>query len=107
MVLVLGLGGALGRVGVAAAVAATVEFDAGAGTCDAVTLARAAGRSAGDRRWGAGTGAARSEGRHVGVGVGVRVFLGVFLGVVGLVDVGGGESGGELLDGGTGESLGA
>ena len=43
VVLVLGLGGALGRVGVAAAVAATVEFDAGAGTGDAVTLARAAG----------------------------------------------------------------
>lgn len=106
MVLVLGLGGALGSVGVAAAVAATVELDAGAGAGDAVALASAAGRGAGDGRRGAGAGAAGSEGRHIGVIVG-RVVLRVFLGVVGVVDVGGGEPGGKLLDSGTGEGLGA
>jgi len=106
-VLVLGLGGALGAVGVAAAVAATVELDAGAGAGDAVALACAAGRGAGDGGRGAGAGAAGSEGRHIGVVVGVRVVLRVVFGVLGVVDVGGGEPGGELLDGGTGEGLGA
>jgi len=107
VVLILGLGGALGSVGVAAARTTTVELDAGAGTSDTVALACAAGRSAGDGRRGAGTGAAGSEGRDVGVGVRVRIVLGVILRFVRVVDVGGGESSGELLDGWAGEGLGA
>jgi hypothetical protein len=104
VVLILGLGRALGRVRVAAAGATAVELDAGAGTGDAVALTCAAGRSAGDRRRCAGAGTAGSEGWDVRVGV--RVILGVLLRVVRLVNRRGGEPGGELFDGRAGEGLG-
>lgn len=103
-VFVLGLAGALAGVGVAAAGAATVELDAVAGAGDAEAFAGAARGGAGDGRRGAGAGAARSEGRDVGLRVGVFLLAGL---VVGLVDGGGGELGGELLDGGAGEGAGA
>ena len=105
LVLALGLGGALRGVGVAAAVAAAVELDAVAGAGDAVAFAGAAGRGRRDGRRGAGVAAAGAEGRDVGagIGVGVAVVLGVFLGVV--LDVGRGELGSELRDGGVGEVL--
>jgi len=101
---VLRLGGALGRVGVAAAGATTVELDAGAGAGDTVALACAARGSAGDRRRGTGARAAGSEGWDVRVGVRVGVLLRVFFGIL-IVDGCSGESGGELLDGGTGKGL--
>lgn len=106
-VLILRLGGALRRVGVAAARATTVELDASAGTGDTVALACAAGGSAGDGRGCAGARAARSEGRDIRVGVGVGILLGVLLRVLRVVNGRSGESGSELLDSGAGEGLGA
>ena len=103
VVLILRLGGALRRVGVAAAGSTAVELDAGTGTSDTVALACAAGGSAGDRRGRAGARAAGSEGRDVGVGVGI--VLGVLLRVLRVVNGRSGEPGGELLDGGAGEGL--
>lgn len=104
MEFILRLGGALRRVGVAAAGATTVELDAGAGTGDTVALACAARGGAGDGRRGAGAGAAGSEGWDVRVGVRVGILLRVLLGVL-IVDGCSGEPGGELLDGGTGKGL--
>lgn len=94
--LVLGLGGALRAVGVAAAGATTVKLDAGAGASDAIALACAARRGAGYGRWGAGAGRAGRERWDVGLVVGV-ILAGLIL--RGLVDGLGGKASGELLDG--------
>ena len=97
-VLILRLGGALRVIRGGAAGATAVELDAGAGAGDAVALAGAAGRDRGSGAWGAGTGAV--EGWNVRVDVRVRVRVAVVL------EVGGGELGGEELDGWGGELLG-
>nr|POE79758.1 hypothetical protein CFP56_07823 [Quercus suber] len=112
-VLGLGLGRAVRLVRVATARATAVELDAGAGAGDAVAFAGAARRGAGhDGRRGRRVGAARAAGAERGhVGLVVAVILGVVVVVLGVVllvgDLVTGELGGQLLDGGVGESFAA